>query len=140
MTRAAFPLSKPKDRNFRLPSYRCRVVRFRALDTAFRLLIAYHAAKEQYRAVLAIEHDRDMTVIAQHEFHGTHPGWHLLASCNSDGTPRGVMRFPGQRRMPRSRAVHRNTTFGIKTDYQALAKAVRFFRLHKARGPQGQLL
>lgn len=66
------------------------------------------------------------------EFHGTHPGWHLLASCDCDGTPPGVMRFPGQRRMPAARGIHRKKTFGIKNDAQALEKAAKFFRLHKS--------
>jgi hypothetical protein len=35
---------------------------------------------------LAIEDDRDMTVLASYEFHGTHPGWHLLATCDEIAT------------------------------------------------------
>jgi hypothetical protein len=115
-----------------LPSYRWRVVRFTACQESFRLLIVYRVDKEQYRAILALEHARDMSVLAQYEFHGTHPGWHLLASCETDDSAAGCMRHPGQRRMPQNRAFHRNTTFGVKNDGQALARAEYFFRLRKA--------
>ena len=132
--RPAFHLSKSRDRAYRLSSYRCRIVRFGALGADFRLLIAYRLDKEQYRAILAVEAARDMNVLAQYEFHGTHPGWHLLASCDSDESRPGTMRFPGQRRIPRSRAIHRQVRFDIKSDEQALEKAAKLFRLHKREG------
>ena len=134
MPRTAFPLSRPRNRFYRLGTYRWRVVRFTALDAAFRLLIAYHSDKEQYRAVLAIEHERDMTVLAQYQFHGTHPGWHVLATCEDVETaPSGVMRYPGQRRLPPARQFHRRVEFGIASDDHAVTKAAEFFRLHRVK-------
>ena len=141
MPRTAFPLSKPRDRAYKLPSYRWRVVTFSALGHLFRLLIAYRLDKEQYRAVLAQDHGRDMTVVAQYEFHGTHPGWHLLATCEGIETaPVGVMRHPWQRRFPNSlRGTYsqRHAEFRVASDDHALSVAQRFFRLQHRKGELG---
>lgn len=135
MPKPAFPLSRSKGRFYRLGAYRWRIVRFTALAAEFRVLIAYHPDKQQYRAVLALERDGDMTVLAQYEYHGTHPGWHVLATCSEvDSAPVGVMRNPWQRRLPRARHFHRNTAFGISGDDQALDRAAAFFRLHRKEG------
>lgn len=131
--RTAFYLSKPKNRSYRLGSYRWRVVQFTALGSAFRLLVAYHAGKEQFRAVLAVEHERDMSVLAQYEFHGTHPGWHVLATCDEEieGVPRGIMRGPWQQRLPTARGYHRLQKFTAVDDDHALEIAAKKFRLWK---------
>ena len=120
---------------YRLGAYRWRVIRFEAKEAAFRLLIAYRGDKEQYRAVLAIERERDMAVLAQYEFHGTHPGWHVLATCDDvDDAPAGMMRHPWQRRLPRARTYHRRVDFRVSSDDKALALAAELFRLHSAKG------
>ena len=135
MPRSAFPLSHRRNRFYRLGSYRWRVLKFDALGSSFRLLVAYHASKEQYRAVLAVERDRDMAVLAQYEFHGTHPGWHSLATCGDiTNADEGVMRCSGQRRLPKARSKHRRQHFGITDDEHALDKAAGFFRIHKREG------
>lgn len=135
MPRSAFCLSKSRDRSYRLGAFRWRIVCFQALGHAFRLLVAYRIDKEQYRAVLAVETERDLTVIAQYEFHGTHPGWHILATCEEiTDAPAGVMRHPWQRRIPGARKFSRRTTFGIVDDNQALSVAADRFRLHRSEG------
>lgn len=133
--RSAFPLSRPRSRFFRLGSaYRWRVVRFEALEHSFRLFIAFHSQKEQYRATLALEHERDLGVLASYEFHGTHPGWHLHAACgDAESVPKGVMSGPWQRRYPRARLFHRRAEFGIETEHSALDRASSFFRLHNSQ-------
>jgi len=101
----------------------------------FRLLLAFNRTKEQYRATLALEGDRDMSVLASYEFHGTHPGWHVLATCDDIATvPQGMMIGPWQRRMPRARMRHRRSEFSVPDDEAAIALAAGFFRLHKAEG------
>ena len=138
LPRSAFPLSKSKNRTYRLPSYRWRVIEFEVGGQPFRLLVAYRVDKEQYRAVLAVDYGRDMSVLAQYEFHGPHPGWHVHASCEHiEEAPRGTMRHPWQRRIPRARARCRRIEFGISNDNQALNKAAEFFRLHKREGELG---
>jgi hypothetical protein len=136
MPPSAFPLSRRRGSSFRLgSSYRWRVIRFGARECKFRLLLAYNLPKEQYRATLALEGERDNSVLASYEFHGTHPGWHLLATCDDMSTvPQGVMIGPWQRRIPRPRARHRRTGFRVRDDETALDLAARFFCLHKADG------
>jgi hypothetical protein len=135
MPRIAFPLSKSRNRFYRLGAYRWRVVEFNALGHNFRLLVAYRTDKEQFRATLAMEHDRDMSVLASYEFHGTHPGWHISAACEDMmSVPSGVMRFPGQRRFPAARAFHRRTKFRINNDDDAINLAAKVFNLHKKEG------
>ena len=140
MQAAAFPLSKRRSSSYRLGSaYRWRVIRFEAATGSAvmtcRLLIAYNAAKEQFRATLAVENDRDMSVIASYEFHGTHPGWHLHASCGDVATiPSGSLRGSWQRRLPKPRMSHRRIDYGISGDDVALNVAAKFFLLHKQEG------
>ena len=131
---SAFPLSKRRNYSFRLGSaYRWRIVRFEACDCKLRLLLAYSVEKQQYRATLALEGDRDMSVLASYEFHGTHPGWHLLAACDDITTvPQGIMIGPWQRRLPKARTRHRIVDFRVRDDDTALDIAAQFFRLHKA--------
>src|SRR5579862_61506 len=139
MQAAAFPLSKRKNRAYRLgSSYRWRVIRFEAATVApvtCRLLLAYNPAKEQFLATLAVENDRDMSVVASYEFHGTHPGWHLHAACGHVETiPTGSMRGSWQKRIPGPRDFHRRKDYGIRNDDDAMRVAGEFFLLHKAEG------
>lgn len=135
MPRNAFPLSRSKNRFYRLGSHRWRIVRFSALNSEFRVLIAYHLAKQQFQAVLALERDSEMSVLAQYEFHGTHPGWHVLASCQDvNEVPAGVMRSPWQLRLPKARRFHRSVDFDITNDDRALNRAAVFFKLHRKEG------
>jgi len=136
MSASVFPLSRRRQSSFRLgTAFRWRLVRFDARGYKFRLLLAFSLTKEQYRATLALEDERDLTVLASYEFHGTHPGWHLLATCDDIATvPAGVMIGPWQRRFPKARANHRRVDFGVKDDVTALDAAAKFFRLHKAEG------
>jgi len=77
----------------------------------------------------------DLSVLASYEFHGTHPGWHLLASCQDIAkVPSGVMIGPWQRRIPKARAKHRKVDFRVRDDDTALTVGAEFFRLHKEEG------
>jgi hypothetical protein len=136
MPPAAFPLSKRRGRAYRLgSSYKWRVIQFAALGETCRLLVVYNADKEQYRATLAIDRDRDMIVVASLEFHGTHPGWHLHGACGDiDTHPMGSMRGPLQRRFPKARTTHRRHDFKVTNEDSALDVAAKFFRLHKTEG------
>jgi len=101
----------------------------------FRLLVAFSLAKQEYRATLALEGDGDMSVLASYEFHGSHPGWHVLVACDDVAAiPQGVMIGPWQRRLPKARTRHRRIEFGVQNDDTALEVAAGFFRLHKAEG------
>jgi hypothetical protein len=74
-----------------------------------------------------------MTVIASFEYHGTHPGWHILATCDDVAkVPQGVMIGPWQRRIPAARSRHRLVDFEVRDEETALDVAARFYQLHKA--------
>ncbi len=99
------------------------------------MLLAFSLPKQQYRAILALEHDRDLAVVASYEFHGTHPGWHFSGVCDDIASvPPGVLIGPWQRRIPKARAKHRASGFGVVDDASALEVGAKFFRLHKAEG------
>ena len=141
MQMSTFPLSKRRGSAYRLGSaYRWRVIKFEAFCGAAapaicRLLIAYNPAKEQFRATLAVENERDMCVIASYEFHGTHPGWHAHVACGDiEKIQAGSMRGSWQQRKPKPRALHRRVEYGISNDDVALDVAARFFLLHKKEG------
>lgn len=136
MGATVFPLSRRRGHSFRLGlAWRWRLVRFTAGGMTCRLLLAFSLAKEQYRATLACEVGQDLAVLASFEYHGTHPGWHVLAACGTIAeVPPGVMIGPWQRRIPRARARHRQTGFGVSDDHTALEAASRFFGLHRVEG------
>jgi hypothetical protein len=93
--RSAFPLSKLKNRHYRFgPDYSWRLVRFSALGEQFRILIILNISKEILRARLGMEIGSDMTVLGEHEFHASEPGWHchLTFENVADIVP-GVVRF-----------------------------------------------
>ncbi len=135
MTMGAFPLSRSKGRSYRLrTAYEWRIIRFKALDKDFRLLVAFNLEKEQYFAVLGLDDGRDTKVLASYEFHGTHPGWHVTAACGPiEDIPSGIKVGPWQRRIPEARTKHRRITFGV-TKENAVTKAASFFRLHRHPG------
>jgi hypothetical protein len=94
---------------------------------ACSILTAYQPDLQEYRAWLAIPQDSVLTILAQLEFHGTHPGWHChIACCDvadveaGQTHPRSAVRFPGGNNK------HRRLGFDV-TDSSALAKAFNFF-------------
>jgi len=137
MPATAFPLSK----NFSLQlgrNYHWRVDAAQADGLNFRILTAYQPDLEEYRAWLAIPRGSAHAVVAQLEFHGTHPGWHChIACCDLDeveagqGHPRSAMRLPGGNNK------HRRKEFDM-TDSSALAKAFNFFSVTGA--PEGAMV
>ena len=134
MPRTAFPLSKSRGNFYRLGSYRWRVIKFEALGASFRLMIALHEAKEQFRAFLGLDDGDDTKFIASYEFHGTHPGWHAVVSCDTfEAIPGGIKTGPWQFRLPSPRQPHRRRSFKV-TEFNATDVACDFFRLPREPG------
>jgi hypothetical protein len=137
MPRSAFPLSKSRQNFYRLGNYRWRVVLFDCLNASFRLLIALHEPKEQFRAFLGIEVGPDTRFVSSYEFHGTHPGWHAHLSCDLlENVPTGIRVGPWQYRMPNARRPHRRVMFNV-TERTATEKAGRFFGLPREPAAPG---
>jgi hypothetical protein len=140
MSRAAFPLSRSRGNFYRLGKYKWRLVRFEALGATFRLLIAFNDRLEQYKAMLGMDIGADTKYLASYEFHGTHPGWHAIVSCDPVAQlPDGIKTGPWQTRIPRARQWHRRQEFGV-TEANAVRIACEFFGLPDpaADGPAGQ--
>jgi len=96
-----------------------------------RLLIAYRADTEQYQAMLAIENEKSLTVVAALEFHGDHAphvGWHVHTRCGH--VEKFTHTCTRQRvdgvRLPGARSLHRRNKF-VANDAAAAQKAYDFF-------------
>lgn len=112
MPATQFPLRKGRRPSYMLGSaYRWRVLRFSALGSTFRALIAYRNDVEEYRAYIGREeHDGDTRLIFDLGYHGSHdpPGWHVHTTCSElEDLPSGVMRSPWLKRIPRGIRTHR---------------------------------
>ncbi|GAA0560203.1 hypothetical protein [Rhizomicrobium electricum] len=136
MPPAAFPLSKRRGRCLKFgTAIRWRLVQFEACGLKCRLVIGFNLPKETYVATLAVEQDRDMSVLLSYEFHGTHPGWHIHGACGDvNGIPEGSLRGQWQRRFPKPRGRHRRGVFGVSDDGTAFQVADEFFQLHNEDG------
>lgn len=76
MPRDSFPL-RPSQA-YRLPgTWTWRVISFSVRGDEYRVLLAYKADKQEFRAMLGRLTDREMTVLCRVEHHGSHPGWHV---------------------------------------------------------------
>lgn len=63
-----------------------------------RLLVAFHAGKEEYLAWLAIDTGTDLGLIARLEHHASHLGWHLhLKPDDLEKLSYGVVKQVGER-------------------------------------------
>ena len=90
----------------------------------------FRADLEQYSAVLGVEQDSDMVVLARYEFHGTHAGWHVHASCkNVRNIVSGRLHSQLHSRFPKQGAFHRHDRFDVTED-SAADKAITKFRLY----------
>ncbi|WP_157572702.1 hypothetical protein [Nevskia soli] len=127
MPKTAFPISKS---SFKIRStYHWRIAKFLSLGESFRLLIFYRTDKPEYGAWLGMQRDSDTQLVARYEFHGTHPGWHLHAHCQTDTAPIGRTLVDGLR-IPKSGKCRR-TDFSVTSDDKALYIAAEAFGLPK---------
>jgi hypothetical protein len=84
--------------------------------------------------VLAEEVNSDSRIIAQWEFHQSHPGWHIHSCCSRlDEISVGIMRPLGIKRLPTAKNSHRralfvNPGFGID-DNMATVIACRRYKI-----------
>lgn len=128
-TGGKFPLSK--SRNFRVGAsgWRWRVVQLEAGGRAYRVLIMYHLAKQNYLAVVGTPVGSDLLVLGVLEHHATHPGWHVHASCKPPGSSdSGRMRYDSMRKA--SSGGPKNEALRFPTcDRSAFEIAKRYLRL-----------
>lgn len=128
MPKSAFPLSKSGSKSYRLGNRRWRVVTFEAFGLKCRLLVNYHPTLLQYQAMLGVEFNGDTKVLARLELHPTHKPWHAHVCCGSiDSVPSGVKQGSWVRNLNRGN----DASSCPRTDIEAFAKAIEFFRLDK---------
>lgn len=104
-----------------------RKIVLEASGHTFHIAVAFHAAKQEYVAHLAVVSGHDCLVLASIENHGTHPGWHLHVNCQGEGgTNVGRLRYPAQSRIPGGSKPHRERRIPI-AEASALAPLEEFF-------------
>jgi hypothetical protein len=108
MPHSTFPLRRGKRRAYMLNAqWRWRLVHFKALGEAFRLLIAWRPDVEEFVYYLGQDVKGDTRVVLALSFHGTHPGWHVHTHCGHvEDLPVGVMRSHVHKRIPRGMNNH----------------------------------
>jgi hypothetical protein len=137
MPKTALPLSK----TFSLDlgrNWHWRVDDVAATPHQFRILTAFNPEIEEYRSWMTARRGDSLVMVAQLEFHGTHPGWHThIACCDiadieaGQGHPRSAYRFPGGNNS------HRRQTYNM-SESTALQMAFKFFRVNEV--PDGSML
>ena len=137
MKKTHFPLSKSKDRAYKLANRRWRIVTFEACVMDCRLFINYSKALLQYQAILGVETGGDMKVLASLEYHPTHKPWHAHVRCDDVGSiASGIKRGPSVRNMNAVGVKHRMPC--PVSDDAALSRAWLFFRLDLSADLQAQ--
>lgn len=136
MPPAAFPMSKRKKGGIKFGgNHKWRLVRFRALNETFRILIVYHTLVDEYVALLGMEVGSDTRLLIDFAYHGTHGGWHVHVACgDAHKVPLGVMRGKWVKRLPGARSFSRRNQYTLAgsamTDHSALQIAANRFNLH----------
>ena len=76
MPRSTFPLSRTH--SYPLGSgFDWCICEAASANHAYRVLVAFDAAKAQYRAWLGLICDHDTKLLARLEYHPDHKGWHI---------------------------------------------------------------
>jgi hypothetical protein len=129
MPRTAFPLSKSHSYPHG-SSFDWCVCEAAAGSNAYRLLVAFDPAKEQYRAWLGLISGSDQALLARLEFHPSHKGWHChLKRGPLDRVARGVVKETRDRDQWRSCGAAESLNV---TQLNALMIAFRVFNIDGA--------
>lgn len=128
MPKSAFSLSK--NNSFRLGAgWDWCIHHVAHSSNNLRLLIAFHAGKNEYLAWLAIDTGKDLGLIARLEYHATHDGWHVhLKPSDLNDLAYGVVKQSGERRI-----LCNSTSEPVTGKPKATALAFRMFNIqHEA--------
>jgi hypothetical protein len=112
-------------------SYEWCVVSFQAMGADFRVLIVLHEAKQKYQAMLGAMAGGILRLLCSYEWHASEPGWHCHATCeDASNIPRGIMRGPWIRRIPKANKPHRRQKFEV-TKANAVRLAIDQYRIEE---------
>lgn len=93
-------------------SFIWRTISFAALGRNFRVLVIMNETKLKYEAMLGLMDAGMLRLLCSYEYHPNEPGWHCHATCEDSATvPRGIMRGPWVRRIPRAGKYHRRHAY-----------------------------
>jgi hypothetical protein len=135
-TGGRFPLSKARSYRVGAPGWRWRVIQISVGPTNYRLLAVYHAQKQNFQAVVAVDLGADMLVLGRLEWHSTHTGMHMHGCCDEpDKKYAGRLQYSALTRVPSGRGRHRVAS-PVFTDVAALEIVTRYFRLRLDEGPE----
>jgi hypothetical protein len=134
--RSAFPLSRARNKNYKFgPEYKWRLITFDSIHHKCRVLLLLNEGKQICRMTLGVEINNGMTVLCQHEFHASEPGWHCHVCFDQiENIPSGVNRSH-LKRWPKPETVHARVEFYV-SQRNALSAAAEIFRF----SAQGDLL
>jgi hypothetical protein len=77
--------------------------------------------RENFKAVLALEHNGGWQILIRLEFHGSHPDLHIHDWCGTEEVPPGGRSFDAPHRRPRARTRHRQTATMTRAGFWKLA-------------------
>ena len=138
MPRTAFPLSRSHSYPLGSSFDWCICEAINAEGDLYRLLVAFDAAKEQYRAWLGMVAGHDIALLARLEFHPTHRGWHChLKTGKASEIVKGVVKEPKHK--DGVRICKKQATFGV-SQLDALGIAFRIFKIIPAAPSEGEEL
>jgi hypothetical protein len=136
MPRLDFPLSKSKGYCLGI-GWHWGVWRLTGDSSFFKLLVAFHPGKEEYRAWLALEDGTDSALLARLQHHATLHGWHLHCRRNNlADVARGMVKESEAHE--RRRDCRDQSAFTI-TRMDALSLAFRMFKVTDSPAPEGLL-
>lgn len=136
MPASAFPLSKSRSYQVGASWHWC-VADVKAGADAYKVLVAFHAGKQEYRAWLSLRFGGEYALLARLEYHRSHKGCHIHCKRGPcAGLIRGVVKEPLER--DRSRDCSQ-APFGIG-HHDALKLAFRAFNVvEEPPSPEGEL-
>ena len=106
-----------------------RRISIAAKNHNFLVVVAFHEAKQNYHAYLALIGKEDSLVLASIQNHSTHPGWHLHVNCDGDVTGNwGRLDYPAMKRLPDGKSMHRARKYRI-SELEAMQPVLDFFGL-----------
>jgi hypothetical protein len=106
-------------------------------DREYILLCRCHVTKDDWKATLILKKDEGGSVVSRFEFHSSHPGLHIHASCDNGGELVGPVGMSEVDRLPNGEGRTRRTNAWTKATFWQASK--KFFRVQD-KHEQGELI
>ena len=113
--------------------WRWKSARLKTDAQSFILLAECNPLRDNWKVMLLINVDDEVSVIGRLEHHGSHPGLHLHSHCDRCGIERGASGMDNLRRWPQIGRNHRRNVAWTEGTFWETAK--RFFHVEQNNGP-----